>query len=258
MAFMKYHAICDDGRRCQSCCNRCQIFGSRDVVSGWCGDCSECNVRWYRADFNKQLRCASHQTRRTVSQENLFSVGAEGTSLIYRYLGLCPVFERMGRISYHRLRLLESTLTSTVDSDDDSFAQDQPLTRLSVVRLSSGLERHLLRGLPRRHLTVLDAISINLAQRPSGSECLTFQSQDYALETCWSMHQSQERYWMYNSITGEWFYTDAAAPWIAYRYQHAIWWLNGRRWFWGWSQDYASVAGAILDVQLHNGRMVLY
>ena len=245
MVSYRYHAIFDDGRRCQSCCNRSQIFGSRDIVSGWCSDCSECNVRWYRAGFNQQLRCVNHQMWRMVTQANLFSAGAEGTTLIYRCLGLCPLFERIGRITKHRLDLLESTLISKhrldlLDSDDDSYyssefddaLENDPFAHFANTCLSKGMKRQLLRGLPRRMLSVLDAIVMNLVKLPSRSACRTFQSKDYTFEDCWRMYRWEEQYWMYNSMTREWFYTAAPAPWTAYRsYKETVWWLNGRRWF---------------------------
>ena len=42
-----YDVLTDDKRRCNRCERRSQIFGDRDVDSGWIGYCRVCNKEWY-------------------------------------------------------------------------------------------------------------------------------------------------------------------------------------------------------------------
>ncbi len=174
MALFKYCLIQDDGRRCQSCCNRSDVFGNRDKDSGWVGDCTECNVRWYRAVCNKQLRCASRTMKFAISQGKLLDLPRSVTTLVYECAGLCPVFRRKGVIFRHRLALLTSTVTTVLDDAPEAEwvkqMKSMPLTWFSRKKLAAGLQEQLMRGLPHRQLTLLDAILVNLVQRPCASE----------------------------------------------------------------------------------------
>ena len=150
--------------------------------------------------------------------------------------------------------MLQSTLTSVEESDSEISSSDEAsitycgvLTLLSDTQLRkyrgqngeiilSEYQCQLMRGLPRcpRVRTLLDAITMYLVKRPSCWECDIFTNNYYYdFEDCWSKYQWRGRYWMHNSVTEEWFYTDASKEWKAYCYQHSVWWLNGRRWFWG-------------------------
>ena len=42
-----YDKLTDDESRCNHCERRSQIFGDRDVDSGWKGYCRVCNKQWY-------------------------------------------------------------------------------------------------------------------------------------------------------------------------------------------------------------------
>ena len=84
MFLYKYHAILDDGRRCQSCCNRCQIFGAIDWQTGWKNDCGECIVRWYRG----QVVVASRDIRNMVAVTNLFGLGVIATTIVFLFANL--------------------------------------------------------------------------------------------------------------------------------------------------------------------------
>ena len=226
MSLMKYHAILDDGRRCQSCCNRCQLFGARDVVSGWLGDCSECNIRWYRG----QISCVSRETKQMVSGKNLWKSGARATALIFRFAGLDLKFKRLGVSFRRKLRMLKSTLTNVVDSDDEFFDGDEkalqihPLTFLNDIAVKSSiLQRELLEGLPAFPLSLLDIIATFLVKLKhlsiTTSDChiLRISSQDYVFEPCWSKYVWEDREWMCNSRTGKFFYADAPGPWVMVR-----------------------------------------
>lgn len=258
MSLMKDSAILDDGRRCQSCCNRCQLFGDRDVVSRWMGDCRECNIRWYR----DQIRYASRGMNRMIAEKNLWGLGSVTTALVFRYAGLDIKFERSGAIFDRQRQMLKSTLTNMVESDDEYMdgpweaLRTHPLTFLDDCRLMSpSLEHELLRDLPRSRLTVLDVIVMFLIKRPrravllpcpsqcapcapsycdfQGCTLTRVQSRDYVFEAPWMKYEWQGRHWMYNTMTEEGFFTDNPPFfWTAYRYGHAVWWLNGKRWFW--------------------------
>ena len=130
MSFMQYHAILDNGLRCQSCCNRCQLFGCRDPDSGWFGDCSECNIRWYRG----QLSCVSRETKQMASGKNLWNFGVLATERIFRFAGLDVKFKRLGVVFTRKLRMLKSTLTNVVDSDDEFLMARNKLCRFTLWR----------------------------------------------------------------------------------------------------------------------------
>ena len=238
MSFMKYHAILDNGIRCQSCCNRCQLFGRRDLDSGWFGDCSECNIRWYRG----QLSCVSRETKQMASGKNLWNFGVLATERIFRFAGLDVKFKRLGVIFKRKLMMLKSTLTNVVDSDDEFFdGQEQalqihPLTLLDDMAVNSPiLEREILDGLPAYRLSLLDIVAtflVELKHFSSDYHILRLSSQDYVFEPYWIKYVWEGREWLGNYRTGEFFYVDAPGPWIAYSYRHAVWWLNEKRWFW--------------------------
>ena len=55
---LRYHCreLRDDGRRCKRCGNRSQLFGDRDVESGWEGYCGVCNMEWYTWRLDSSVR----------------------------------------------------------------------------------------------------------------------------------------------------------------------------------------------------------
>ena len=131
-----------------------------------------------------------------------------------------------------------TAMTSFFDGDEKAL-QIRPLTFLDDIAVKSPiLERELLEGLPAFPLSLLDIIATflvklkNLSITTSDCHILRISSQDYVFEPCWSKYVWEGHEWMCNSRTGEFFYADAPGPWIAYRYRHAVWWLNEKRWFW--------------------------
>ena len=58
-----YHAVRDDGRRCNRCNRRSQIFGNRDVASGWEGYCNVCNMQWYAWYLTSNVRLCNRGCR---------------------------------------------------------------------------------------------------------------------------------------------------------------------------------------------------
>ena len=239
MSFMKYHAILDDGRRCQSCCNRCNIFGSRDIVSGWLGDCRECNSRWYR----HQLRCVSRGFQHMVAARNFWKLGAAATLTISRCVEFDLNWSRAVESWHRKVIMLKEVLTNVVDSDDEFDSEEMavqtyPLTGLATIcPCSKTLLRELRRSSPFREVSILDVVVSYLMGQPNldhltHDAIATIQHHDYVLEHEWEKYQWNNREWFYNFTTEEGFWKDEPAPWTAYRYRNNVWWLNGRRWFW--------------------------
>jgi hypothetical protein len=247
MSLYKYHAILDDGRRCQSCCNRWQIFGAFDWQSGWENDCGDCIVRWYRG----QVVGASRDLRNMVAATNLFGLGVIATTTVFLFAKLDVRFYRHIASLRRRIRMFTASLTNPVDSDGEYFEHIHsalpwlvfPLTCLRDITLQSrALQQELLREVPIFDLSLLDAIALYLLEIGSVSrKCVIsyVQGRDYALEACWKKYISQGRYWMHNFVTEEWFYVDDPHPWKRYAYKSRLWWMHGSwsrttpsRWFW--------------------------
>ena len=240
---MKYHGILDDGRRCQSCCNRAQIFGARDVVSGWEGDCRECNARWYLG----QVSGASRMYARKVAEQNWFidlrqtMGGIHSTRRIYRFAGFDLQYLRIKESRKRELLIYRDTLTNVIDSDDDFFVSTtdmalrmRPLEVLSHTNYRQSFSVSLLDVVVRfikKPPILLEGQTSDAAY--ANCTITRLQQDDYRLETSgWRKYQWQGREYIYNYTTKECFWKDRCAPWKAYRFRHAVWWLNGRRWFW--------------------------
>ena len=256
MSFLKYHAILDKGRRCQSCCNRCQLFGARDVLSGWEGDCQECNGRWYFA----QLTCTSRRTKEMMCAMNFQSLGYQATFIFCRFAGFDFKWMRLANSTRRKVRLQKALLTAfVVDSHDEYFDNDEaavrrfPLTYLDDCpvenkQLSSALSAGSISeypSLPEYNIrpSLLDLVSSHLIEplcphAPVSDYAFQMcsitqlQANDYVLEQSWTKYSWQGFEWLHNFRTGECFWNNDARPWRAYRYKDAVWWLNGKRWFW--------------------------
>ena len=248
MSLIKYCGILDTGGHCQSCCNRGNLFGLRDTLSGWCGDCKECNIRWYAS----QIRCASFgmHTGFISALPVSYSLGGSVSLLICRFAGLDLRWARVGMSWRREKTLIKETLTNMVDSDDEYFdsleaaTRTYPLTLLGDMRLSCPkICRQLNYGLPFDTLTVLDVVISFLFVQPCWEQPVSHydslhcsivrvQARDYVLEHDWKKYISERLEWFYKKSTGEKFCKENSAEWRAYRYRYAVWWSKGRRWFW--------------------------
>ena len=237
-SFMKYRHILDDGQRCQSCCNRAQMFGLGDPMSGWQGDCGACNIRWYRG----QLVSVSRNT----FVGNLWGAGEQATVLIFRFAGLDLTF-LVSKVSLARkLNFLKASLTVRLGPDDEYFwnaavvgVKYHPFTLLDDTELRSpSLRRDIAeQRAVRRCLSLLDVVVIFLIPKDSSNVSASAHirratKQDYVLETGWSTYVYEGRQWMWNCETEEWFFVDAPGSWTSYVWKKRYWWLNGKRWFW--------------------------
>ena len=152
-------------------------------------------------------------------------------------------------------------LTAYVDSDDEYFEDEEmavrrfPLTYLADtpvdnVQLSDWLSpRYALDCKP----SLLDVVLNHLVKPLSPSYCSNghvpddvvqmchitqLQANDYVLEQSWRKYSWQGWEWLHNFETEEWFWKHpfgnryTTSRWRRYRYKNAVWWLNGKRWFW--------------------------
>ena len=184
---------------------------------------------------------------------NFKDVGFQATLLICRFAGLDVKWMRLQRSQQRKVRLHKALLTAYVDSDDEYFDDDEeaalrkfPLTYLddtglNNVQLSSMLSAGCIATSGQASL--LDLVISHLAEPLCAHGFVSdyanqtcgitrLQANDYVLEKSWRQYSWRGSEWLHNFLTEEWFWKDDAGPWHQYRYKHAIWWLNGTRWFW--------------------------
>jgi hypothetical protein len=216
------------------------LFGNRDILSGWVGECQECNIRWYRM----QIRCAC----RGLLRDNLCHVGIQATALIYRFADLDIKFQRRGESLRRALKMRKSLLTNPVYSDDEYFdgieaaVHAHPMTLLDDTGLAPNLETQFFTDVPSIPRSILDVVATFLIKSNAGSDhcdhLAWLQSRDYNLETGWCNYEWQGRAWLHNAETGAWFYVDtmqqstAGTSWQCYKYGIHYWWLRCKQWFW--------------------------
>ena len=245
----KYYALVDDGRRCISCCNRCNIFGTCDVENGWSGYCNMCNIRWRKA----QLMSACRDMREMVLNTKLFGLNKGATELIFGFLCNAKLdikFYREGVDFQRYLRNLTETWTSFVDSDVEVFTDDSTfsLSFLKRVCLTSvHVRREILKDLPSCRLSLLDVVATFLI-KPSKSNYAGLtayvQRHDYMLSS-WKPLWQKGAVFLENEVTGERLtHAELQITWKRYKWRNAYWWLemtpiHGRRCTkrWLWSKE---------------------
>jgi hypothetical protein len=159
---------------------------------------------------------------------------------------------RLAESKHRKVKLLKAFLTAYVHSDDDYFDNEEasvrrfPMTylddcRVNNVQLSSALSAGSLS--PDLRPSLLDIVSSHLVKplcphapvsEYASQMCgiTQLQANDYVLEQSWRKYSWQGFEWLHNFGTEECFWNNDAGPWRAYRYKNAVWWLNGKRWFW--------------------------
>ena len=178
--------------------------------------------------------------------ENLLNAGAGPSRLIFLFAGLDPKLQRRGVSNERHLKMLKSTFTYEVDSEDEFFDGDEAALRISPLncladkilqseRLQREIEAHLggQPVFPYGRMSLLDVIAMYLVKlSTSDGHLLRVCKQDYVFEPCWTKYVWEGREWLSNSRTGEFFHVHDPGLWIAYRYRKAVWWTKGKRWFW--------------------------
>ena len=233
--------------KCQSCCNRVSIFGFVDKETGWRGDCSECNIRWYRA----QIMNSSRSMRAALRAEVMFGLNEDASRVVLQFSNLDRSFHRRG-LDFERQLGMASTLLTPAFSTGilvtDGFPRFRfdycyrPLSLLADAELCEGYKRVLLRGKPRRdYVNVLEAVAAFLVQprmeHPKGRVAVV-QSRDY-VRTEW--------YRSYNPDTGETELVNCSTEevldidtlmcdWTRYEYKGRSWWLEKTRILFPWDR----------------------
>ena len=59
------------------------------------------------------------------------------------------------------------------------------------------------------------------------------QAADYVLEHDWIKYQCFDQEWLYRESIKKCFSKYSDVHWQRYRCRKGVWWLNGKRWFWG-------------------------
>ena len=112
-----YHALNSDGRFCNRCKNRCQLFGSRDPETGWEGWCCVCNLTWRICKYETTIKACS----REHSQNMLRAMGRKCSSerIIRIFIGVMPEgpdYMQGLRLYKHKIRVLQlSWLSAPVE-----------------------------------------------------------------------------------------------------------------------------------------------
>ena len=74
----------------------------------------------------------SRETKQMASGKNLWNFGVLATERIFRFAGLDVKFKRLGVVFTRKLRMLKSTLTNVVDSDDEFLMARNKLCRFTL------------------------------------------------------------------------------------------------------------------------------
>ena len=241
-----YHVMLDDGRRCSvpRCSNRSQIFGDRDVESGWRGYCSECNARWNAWKVNTSLRACSKQIR--LSLLSAFGIGVNTAMIIRHLLYFSHWIVRRKILQRHKFRVVHLLWLCCPQyrymEDTDSEAEEElhvnPTLRTLIdvyVDSDSDFYRSCFRGQHPRHLDnfrLLDAVSTYL---PEFSEMQYTCECPEAVERFWGIFVWCDREWLWNMVTEELFYLNSPPVFWQRNYYFLpsgtrfYWWCSGAR-----------------------------
>ena len=183
---------------------------------------------------------------------NLGGFGYQATMLICRFAGFDLKWMRLSESTRRKVQLHKALLTaySCYYIDRHHFSDRLrrfPLTYLAGRRVNNRLLSSVLSADSLStgiQPTLLDVVISHLVKPlcPHDDPVSDYASQmcgitqlqanDYVLEQSWRKYSWQGFEWLYNFVTEEEFWKDDPGPWRAYRYKHAVWWLNGKRWFW--------------------------
>ena len=254
-------------RRCIRCQNRSDIFGDRDIETGWHGYCCECNAQWRACQFNASLRSCNRMFSCVLLKGLGLNVSQCAT--VRQCLGLCPSILRTDTMLKHRLQGLKMLwLSAPVEwwIEDDSDAEFERYERPTLRTLQdiflkyNSFRRHAFQALHSevfRYVTLLDCIctyligaDIVINQKTSRSckyctELPELGHDEKNLESCWQACKLGDHTVFYNAQTGECF--RPPCKWQRYWYYNVhgrkkFWWCCSNRWFFepSWQKDICS------------------
>ena len=236
----------EDRRFCHQCGRPANLFGSRDIETGWEGWCTVCNADWHYHKVVSPIRCCSRvfSVASPVMCGFRFHMPAAIAINIQTYLRFsgATVHTLTMRQRKCTLQLLEWTSARLdwflADDSSDEFALDDPVTLLSL--------RHepLCRCFDELDYarTLLEYVYTFL------SPCfVTVLHSEYHVqeeEVGWKLYHFSGRLWLWNNDTALWFFVDEPPSfWCRYSwfvdfprtaFSLKYWWRNadGGRWFW--------------------------
>lgn len=244
-----YHAHEDNGKRCSVCSNRSQIFGSRDIQTGWQGWCMECNARWYTCQFNHLIRACSRRFSVHLLNE---LVGSPVVSLVIRdFLLVCDRAVRRAVLTRHKFDLLhlqwQVCPVDCLQEESVEARRNKQFTIRSLKEAPMMSPQFRAQCFPHfgsrsQRFTLMDAIMTYVAPIPEPyvpRHCPEGRS-IYRIgkrEICWQKFERNGRFWLWSKETAECFCIDAPPEhWLRYFDMNCngclySWWCSDRRWF---------------------------
>ena len=239
----RYQALADDGRRCRRCGRRAQLFGLRDIETGWEGWCDVCNAEWR---WQRSESACSHCNRLWyTSSPFLLAWGLNLNLSLVILLFLGEGYHRfLDKLCKHEHRRALTQLMWTTarldwfpaEDSENELALEEPLgldsLRYQYVVSSRG---YVHRVESRR--TLLSAVYSFLHGPLTYDKRFSYYGTPP--ESWQSFQDCHGKLWYYNELTREWFYAcSPPAPWRRYRFASSslecmYWWWHAseRRWF---------------------------
>ena len=222
-----YTPLRNDNRRCQRCNRQCKLFGQRDVDTRWFGWCVVCNAAWRMREVRSYLCCDRTSNINFPFHFGRFCTDIAQTIREYLFIVSSALIHRM-TMSHHRRSLTKLLWTSARldwfladDSSEELEIEEQPmLWSLRHVYVSQENQRSYYPHLDKfeyadmskyvqASLTLLDVI-------------YTYINPDVTREreeTTWQLFAWEDRFWLWERYSSEWFFMDAPPPyWRRYCY----------------------------------------
>ena len=244
-----YHALLSDGRHCMRCSRRCNLFGSRDLETGWEGWCTVCNAEWLAHFVISSCRCCSRAFSIVAPSFCGFGITGDIAEWLTSYLWVEPALIHRLTMRKHKraLQILEWTSARldwflADDSSEELAFDEQPMLwslrhqYLRRSRFSNGCFHHLENG----SQTLLNAIYTYLVP---GLEDVVSGYSACPPEETWHVYEWYGDYWLCDSSTVECFFVHRPpSTWRRFywfssypRTASAVcpWWHNAEhgRWF---------------------------
>ena len=128
-----FRPLNDDTRLCTVCPNRCQLFGQRDIETGWVGYCSECNVKWKTQRFNRTVRSCNRKFE--VFLLCAFGISPPIAMEIRKFSNLCSGSLRASVLLRHMFELRNSKWLSArewFDESSDSEVEEEQMVAVGA------------------------------------------------------------------------------------------------------------------------------